>query len=155
MIEELGTNILDFTVVDFIDIVLVGIIIYQIYKLIRGTIAINIFLGFLLMYVLWIIVKAFNMQLLSTILDKFLGLGFIAIIVLFQQEIRKFLLLLGRNTSVSNSYFKRLFKTNNNSLATQESTKALADAILELSSNKVGALIVFINGYDEETFQNN
>ena len=80
---------------DVIDIVLVAFIIYQIYNLIRGTIAVNIFIGLLLIYGLWIGVKALNMQLLSGILDKVIGLGLIALLILFQQEIRRFLLLIG------------------------------------------------------------
>ena len=81
---------------DVIDIVLVAFIIYQIYNLIRGTIAVNIFIGLLLIYGLWIGVKALNMQLLSGILDKVIGLGLIALLILFQQEIRRFLLLIGK-----------------------------------------------------------
>ena len=90
---------------DVIDIVLVAFIIYQIYNLIRGTIAVNIFIGLLLIYGLWIGVKALNMQLLSGILDKVIGLGLIALLILFQQEIRRFLLLIGKN-AVSNCVLK-------------------------------------------------
>ncbi|MBQ5593574.1 MAG: TIGR00159 family protein, partial [Bacteroidales bacterium] len=85
----------DIKIIDVLDILLVGILIYQVYKLIRGTAAISIFLGILLLYIVWIIVNALNMQLLSSIMGQIIGVGVIAIIVLFQQEIRKFLLRLG------------------------------------------------------------
>src|SRR5574343_1639161 len=94
---------------DVIDIILVAFIIYQIYNLIRGTIAVNIFIGLILIYLLWIGVKALNMQLLSGILDKVIGVGVIALLIVFQQEIRRFLLLIGRNAiSRKNSFWSKL-----------------------------------------------
>ena len=82
--------------IDIIDICLVGLIIYYIYKLIRGTAAISIFVGILMIYVFWIVVKALKMSLLSALMGQVLGVGFIALIILFQQEIRRFLLHLGQ-----------------------------------------------------------
>ena len=88
-------NVLNITFIDILDIFLVGVLIYQIYKLIKDTPAMNIFLGILALYIIWIIVKALDMSLLSAILGQVLGVGVIALIILFQQEIRRFLLHIG------------------------------------------------------------
>jgi DNA integrity scanning protein DisA with diadenylate cyclase activity len=82
-------------IVDILDIILVGLLIYQFYKIIRGTAAVSIFIGILLFYFIWLVVKAFHMELLTSILDKVISVGVLALIVVFQQEIRRFLLRLG------------------------------------------------------------
>ena len=82
-------------VLDVLDIFLVALLFYQLYRLIRGTIAINIFVGIFGVYLFWLLVKALNMELLSSILGQFIGVGVIALIIVFQQEIRRFLLILG------------------------------------------------------------
>src|SRR5687768_14926725 len=94
--------------VDFIDIALVSILLYQIYKLIRGSIAVNIFLGILALYLVYLIVRAAQMELLANILGQFMGVGVLAMIVLFQPEIRKFLLVIGRGTEFRDNFFKTI-----------------------------------------------
>ena len=89
-------DFINIQLIDIIDICLVGLIIYYIYKLIRGTAAISISVGILMIYVFWIVVKALKMSLLSALMGQVLGVGFIALIILFQQEIRRFLLHLGQ-----------------------------------------------------------
>ncbi|MBQ1929581.1 MAG: hypothetical protein II344_02980 [Bacteroidales bacterium] len=107
----------DIKIIDVLDILLVGILIYQVYKLIRGTAAISIFLGILLLYIVWIIVNALNMQLLSSIMGQIIGVGVIAIIVLFQQEIRKFLLRLGNKfNGRGSSFLNKIFGSKDASL---------------------------------------
>src|SRR4030043_1320559 len=88
-------------ILDVIDILLVAYLMYQVYLLIRGTAAMNIFIGILSVYLLWIIVKALNMQLLGSILGQVIGVGVIALIIVFQQEIRRFLIYIG------NQYYSR------------------------------------------------
>jgi len=85
---------LDFGFLDVIDILVVAYLLYQFYIMIRGTAAMNIFGIIVLMYFIWMIVKLANMTLLSTILGQVMGVGIIALIVVFQQELRKFLLLM-------------------------------------------------------------
>ena len=80
-------DFINIQLIDVIDILLVGLLVYQIYKLIRGTAALSIFLGIIIIYVVWIIVKSLNMSLLTAILGQVLGVGVIALIILFQQEI--------------------------------------------------------------------
>ena len=73
---------------DVIDIVLVAIILYYVYSLIRETIALNIVLGLVIIYLVYLAVKQVHMRLLTEILGGFVSVGFIALIVVFQQEIR-------------------------------------------------------------------
>ena len=109
-------SFLDFGFIDLIDIVLVAYLFYKLYMLIKGTIAINIFTVIAIIYLIWTFVKAINMQLLSTILGQFIGVGVLAIIIVFQQEIRRFFLLIyseylaNFNLSIEN-IFARFIKT--------------------------------------------
>lgn len=86
---------LNFRLLDFIDILLVATLLYSLYRLLKGTAAVNIFLGILSIFLIWRIVKALEMDLLTDLLDAFISVGFIAFIVVFQPEIRKFLLAMG------------------------------------------------------------
>lgn len=131
-------------ILDIVDVLLVAILFYQVYKLIRGTVAINIFFGVLLLYALWWVVKALNMELLSTILGQVLGVGVLALFIVFQQEIRKFLLMLGtqylthRRMSIGSLFFRRQEKKANH----EELVDAIVKAARNMSDNKTGALIV-------------
>ncbi|HEX3009414.1 MAG TPA: diadenylate cyclase CdaA [Bacteroidales bacterium] len=124
---------------DVIDILLVAYLMYQIYVLIRGTVAINIFIGIFSIYLVWLVVRALNMQLLGSILGQIISVGVIALIILFQQEIRRFLLMLG-SRYLSQSVEKML---NLNIAETPNvKIKQIARACSFLSDHKVGALIV-------------
>ena len=81
---------LDLDIFDFLDIILVTALLYQLYKLVKGTVAIKIFIGLASTYLFWKLVGALQMELLSEILGQFIGVGVLAIIIVFQQEIRKF-----------------------------------------------------------------
>ena len=85
----------EFRFIDFVDVFLVAILLYYIYKLIKGTVAINIFIGILIIYFAWRLTDYLQMQMLYSIFDGFMKVGIIALIVVFQPEIRKFLLLVG------------------------------------------------------------
>ncbi|HTX87505.1 MAG TPA: diadenylate cyclase CdaA [Bacteroidales bacterium] len=93
-------------IVDIIDILLFAILLYQVYILVRGTAAVRIFLGIIAVYLIWKVVKALHMILLSEILGMFISVGVIALIVVFQPEIRQFLLVIG-NTRIIRSGRKR------------------------------------------------
>ena len=93
--------------IELIDIALVAILIYQLYKIVKGTVAINIFIGLAAIYLLWKVVSAFNFQLLSEILGQFIGVGVIILAIVFQQELRKFLMMIGKGKVMKN---KGLFK---------------------------------------------
>lgn len=80
---------------DAVDIILVSILLYQLYKIVKGTVAVNVFIGILALFLLNLIVNFMQMKLLGKIFSQVLGVGAIALVVLFQQEIRKFLILIG------------------------------------------------------------
>ncbi|HNY15219.1 MAG TPA: TIGR00159 family protein, partial [Bacteroidales bacterium] len=102
--------IVDLKVIDFIDIVLVAVIFYQLYRLIRGTTALSIFLGIFVIYMFWLIVKALNMQLIGALLGQVIGVGVIALIVVFQQEVRRFLIVIGNRYRTRRKFsFGRIF----------------------------------------------
>ena len=137
-------SIINLQLIDIIDIILVGLLIFQIYKLIRGTAAINIFLGIIILYIVWIVVTALNMKLLSSIMGQVLGVGVIALIILFQQEIRRFLLHLGSryiNRKRGNTFFNRVLGNKSSSIDLT-SLDELTQACRKMSETKTGALIV-------------
>ncbi len=93
---------LEISLVNVIDITLVSVLLYQVYKLMKGSVAIKIFLGFLSIYLIYLVVRAARMELLTMILGQFMGVGVIAAIILFAPEIRKFLMIIGRSSIFSN-----------------------------------------------------
>lgn len=129
-------------ILDIFDILLTALLFYQVYRLIKGTIAINIFIGIFSVYLLWLIVRALNMQLLGSILGQFIGVGVIALIIVFQQEIRRFLILIGTRY-LSNRTFsiEKLFTSVSRSRP-KIRINSLIKAFKNLSERKVGALIV-------------
>ena len=106
----MGFGFLDITLVDIIDIFVVALIMFQVYRLTRGTNALRIVVGILIIYLLWIVTRVLNMELLSMILGQIIGVGVIALIIVFQQEIRRVLILLGTQyTNRRVSFMARLF----------------------------------------------
>jgi len=127
---------------DVVDILLVAFLLYYLYKLIRGTGALNIFLGIISVYVIWWLVRIFEMELLTEILGQFISVGVLALIVVFQPEIRKFLLILGTRGFLnqrSRKYLGRLWHIDQGpGLAIND----IVAACQELSASRTGALIV-------------
>lgn len=142
MIFVFTIGFLDVSWVDIIDITLVSILLYQVYKLIRGSIAVNIFLGILALYLIFLIVRAAEMELLETILGQFMGVGVIAMIILFQPEIRKFLLVIGRGTEFRENFFKTISNWRND-YQDDFDIQQVIEAAKTLKASKTGALIVF------------
>jgi uncharacterized protein (TIGR00159 family) len=127
---------------DIIDILLVTIIFYEIYKLVKGTVAFNIFMGIFIIFVVWLVVKSLKMELLGSILGQLFGVGVIAIIIVFQQEVRRFLLLLGSRYRANRRFSLESLFSNQFKLASESSMRAIVDACRQMSENRVGALIV-------------
>lgn len=126
-----------------IDIALVAALLYQVYKLLKGSVAIKIFLGFLSLYLIYLLVRALRMELLSAILGQFMGVGVIAAIIIFAPEIRKFLLILGRSSIFSddNVWKDLLFfwrKKENSAF----NISPIIDATKLLAGSNTGALMV-------------
>lgn len=142
MILLFKIGFLDVTWVDLVDIALVSILLYQVYKLIRGSIAVNIFLGILALYLVYLIVRAAQMELLATILGQFMGVGVLAMIILFQPEIRKFLLVIGRGTEFRENFFKNLANWRHD-YHDDFDIHQVIEAAKTLKATKTGALLVF------------
>jgi uncharacterized protein (TIGR00159 family) len=134
---------------DLVDILLVSLLLFQLYKLVRGTVALSIFSGMMAVYLIWLTVKAMKMQLLGSILGQFIGVGVIALIIVFQQELRKFLLLIG-----STGWFPRLSKTGlfrfkgNSGLRTSTDVGAIMKSCKLMAGTKTGAIIVIARRSD-------
>ena len=138
--------------IDVIDIVLVAFLIYEFYALIKDSAAVNVFFGIVAFYVLWLIVRALNLQLLSTILGQFIGVGVIAVIVVFQQEIRRFLLLIGTKNFFENFTFFGPFFTRRT--LPKLNNQAIISACSRLSKTKTGALIIIARETDLKFYIN-
>jgi len=129
---------------DIIDIVLVALMLYYIYRLMKESRSLNVFMGIMVFVVLWLVVsQVLEMRLLGSIMDKLVSVGVIGLIVFFQDDVRKFLFNLGAHERVR--FFKRFF-SNTDSKSKQEELKQIimpiVMACLGMSKRKVGALIV-------------
>jgi uncharacterized protein (TIGR00159 family) len=131
------------TVLDIIDIVLVATVMFQLFRLIRGTAALSIFLGIFFIYLFWLVVKALNMELISALLGQVIGVGVIALIIVFQQEVRRFLLVLGNKYITRSRFpFSRVFSMVSNQPASPGEAEEIVKACERLASKKTGALMV-------------
>jgi len=140
-LDKLNFLLPDF--VDVIDIILVVILLYYVYKLVKGTAAINILIGIIIIYLIWKLTDILEMNILSNLLGQFISVGVFALIVVFQQEIRKFLLMLGSNNLTNNKlYFKyiNIFKPSReiNEMNIDEFLKSCQ----KLVKSKTGALFI-------------
>lgn len=136
----------NFGIKDIIDIVLVALMLYYLYRLMKESRSLNIFIGIMFFILVWLLVsQVFEMRLLGGILDKLISVGMIALIILFQEEIRKFLYTLGAHQRVRS--FMRLFSLNDNKAKEDKETIIpIVMACMSMSRNKVGALIVIERG---------
>jgi len=143
--------------VDLIDISIVTILLYKLYNLLRGGVAINIFIGLLTVYALyWICVKVLSMELLGTILGQFISLGLIALIIVFQQEVRRFLIVLGTNNILSKNTFTRQILPWNWQMAksTPLNIAVIVKACRHMSRTKTGAIIVLAKSSELKYYAN-
>ncbi len=132
----------DFNILDIIDIFMVAFILYQLYRLIRGTAAFSIFLGIFFVYLFWLVVKALNMELISAIIGQVIGVGVIALIIVFQQEIRRFLLAIGNRYMNRNRFtFDRYFPTGGVDQTTSQIVEEIVHAVESMAQSHTGALI--------------
>lgn len=127
---------------DIVDIVLVAVLLYQLYRMVKGTAAIRIFAGIFAIYLLWKITQALQLKLLSEILGQFIGVGVIALIIVFQQEIRRFLLYLGSNRILNKSMGGRWLVKWSEKNTSKLSVEPVVKAVENLSLTNTGALLV-------------
>ena len=131
---------------DIIDILLVAFLIYQLYRLVKGTVAIKIFLGILAIYLFWQLVEALQMDLLTEILGQFISVGVIALIIVFQQEIRRFLLFVGSTSFSDRGATGRLLRWKKGERTIELDLDAVVSASEKMAREKTGALIVINRG---------
>ncbi|MBL0685191.1 diadenylate cyclase CdaA [Aquimarina mytili] len=136
-------DLINLRILDVLDIVLVAFLLYYIYKLVKGTAAINIFIGIVIIYLVWKLTQFLAMEMLSSVLGEFIGVGMFALIVVFQQEIRKFLLMIGSTNFGRRRKFLRQLKfirdTPEDSVT---NVKAIVEACNSMGKTNTGALIV-------------
>ena len=131
------------TTPDIIDIVLMAFIMFQIYRLIRGTAAFSIFMGIFFLYLFWLVTKALNMELIATLLGQVFGVGVIALIIVFQQEVRRFLLVIGNRYASGRRFsFGRFFFNVKEKEGSPHEAEEIVRACESMASKKCGALIV-------------
>ena len=128
-----------FTFIDFIDIVLVAGLLFVLYRATKGTNAPYILAGIIVIYLIWVVVRALNMELLSAILGQIGSVGVIAIIIVFQPEIRRFLQIIGMRQKELD-FIARIFSSGRKS--DDINTSPIVSACLDMSEAKTGALIV-------------
>jgi uncharacterized protein (TIGR00159 family) len=131
-----------FSFLDVLDILLVAMLLYYIYKLLKGTVAINIFIGIALIFIIWKITQALKMEMLSSILGYLLSGGVIALMIVFQQEIRKFLLMIGTTNFSNKKSFLKQLRFLQSEISLEMDTESILKACNNLSKTKTGALIV-------------
>jgi diadenylate cyclase len=140
---------------DFLDILLVAVLLYQLYRLVRGTAALNIFIGVAIFYVFYRIVRYMHLDLFSSILGKFIDVGVIALLIVFQQELRRFFLFIGTYNVIGNQRFRKaLFGWSGESKESALDINAVVKACRNMSEAKTGAIIVITRGNDLKFYSN-
>lgn len=137
-------DFIPFTFIDFLDILLVALMMFGIYRMTRGTNAPYIFTGIIVVYIMWVVVRALNMALLQTILGQIVSVGVIALFIIFQPELRSFLQVVGMRQR-GFKFINNIFNSRNN---TETAVQPIVTACTEMSLTKTGALIVIAQESD-------
>lgn len=136
----------EFGIKDVIDILLVALMLYYLYRVMKESRSLNVFIGIMVFVLVWLFVsQVLEMRLLGSIMDKLVSVGVIGIIVLFQEEIRHFLYNLGARRQVQ-SVLRIFFSSKDEEKADKEAIMPIVMACMSMSRGKVGALIVIERG---------
>ncbi len=136
-------DFLKFGITDVLDIVLVAILLYYIYKLVRGTVAINIFIGIVIVWGFWKLTQLLDMKMISSMVGGFMQVGLIALIIVFQQEIRKFLLMIGSTDFANKRKFVKHFKfLKQEGLVSELDIDSVLGACDRMGKTRTGAILV-------------
>ena len=143
---------IEFGIKDIIDILLVAVMLFYTYRVMRESRSLNIFVGIMIFILVWVFVsQVLEMKLLGTILDKLVSVGVIAIIVIFQEDIRKFLYNLGahlgahRRMRTLMRMFSPRYAEERNMAQRKKNVIPIVMAAIQMAKGKVGALIVVEN----------
>ncbi|GFD82663.1 diadenylate cyclase CdaA [Tenacibaculum mesophilum] len=138
----MNLDFINFSFLDVLDIFLVAVLLFYIYKLLKGTVAINIVIGIAFIFLIWKVTQALHMEMLSGILGYLLSGGVIALIIVFQQEIRKFLLMIGTTNFSTKKGFLNQLKFLKTEIHSETDVETILTACVNLSKTKTGALLV-------------
>lgn len=136
---------LQMSVADILDILLLALMIFIAFRWLRGSSAMSIFVAIVSLYIVRVVLSAFNMRLMTAIMDMILDVGMLAVIVIFQPEIRKFLIRLGNRymeTARGRVFLGKFFGKKKNVVESSEAVNDLTEACRRMSEDKTGALIV-------------
>ncbi len=154
--ELFHIGFLSVRLLDLLDILLVAFLMYKVYELLKGGAAMNVFIGIVAVYVLWwLFVKVLDMQLLGAILGQFMSVGVLALIIVFQQEVRRFLILVGTNSFLSkNGFSRKLLPWNWKAQSVSRIDIApVVKACASMSKVKTGAIIVIARASDLKFYE--
>ena len=133
---------ISFGIKDIIDILIIAVMLFYIYKMMKSSGTLSLFYGVLIFFVLWVLAsEIFDMRLTGSILDKFMGIGLIVLVVIFQDQIKRFLIDIGSHGRMK--YFRKLFKHDNEPDVRRKDIMAVVYSCMSMSKTKTGALIVF------------
>ncbi len=148
---------LEISVVDILDIILFGTLMYMVYRLLRGGLAYNILIGLFLIYLMWRITAGLGMTLMANVLNQFVGVGVLLVVIIFQPELRRFLLFIGKGSGIGKDKFWRRFlsKEFGDTELLASRVKQVKSAVQNMSKTKTGAIIVFADSSDKQVFLKN
>lgn len=133
---------ISFGLKDVIDILIIAVMLFYVYKMMKSSGTLSLFYGVLIFFVLWVLAsEIFDMRLTGSILDKFMGIGLIVLVVIFQDQIKRFLIDIGSHGRMK--YFRRFFKHEDAEMVHRKEITSVVYACMNMSKTKTGALIVF------------
>ena len=141
---------------DILDILIVAFLLFKVYQLLKNSAAMNIFIGIIAIYLLWwMFVKILKMQLLGALLGQFMSVGVLALIIVFQQEVRRFLLIIGSNSFTGKDSITNKILPWNWSAKKQKSINItpIVKAFSSMAKNKTGAIIVITRSTDMNFYE--
>jgi diadenylate cyclase len=141
---------------DILDILIVAFLLFKVYQLLKNSAAMNIFIGIIAIYLLWwMFVKILKMELLGALLGQFMSVGVLALIIVFQQEVRRFLLIIGSNSFTGKDSITNKILPWNWSAKKQKSINVtpIVKACSSMSKNKTGAIIVITRSTDMNFYE--
>ncbi len=141
-------NIENLTFLGLLDFFLVVLLFFLIYRVVKNSIAKNVLLGILILYLFYILIKAIQLEHLSNILGEFMRWGVLGLIIIFQQEIRRFLQAIGQSASFQNNPYLRKLSGPIRKTESQSTLQAILDSVRSLATAHIGALIV-IHKYED------
>ncbi|MDD6184612.1 MAG: diadenylate cyclase CdaA [Bacteroidales bacterium] len=145
-------NFIDFRIVDVLDILIVAVLLFELYKLTKGTAAVKIFWMLALIYVIWKVVAFFHFTMLSDLMGELINVGVLAVIILFQPEIRKFMLYIGDGRLMR--FFSERFAKQSKKTDYAKEIEEVKEACRHMSATKTGALIIFARQTPLDEFLN-